>query len=34
MLDREVDELSLVQLIQRLQHLFEASTNTDDTYHE
>jgi len=33
-LDREVEDLTLVQLSQRLQQLFEASTNTDDTYHK
>jgi len=33
-LDREVEDLTLAQLTQRLQQLFEASTNTDDTYHK
>ena len=33
-LDRKVEDLTLAQLIQRLQQLFEASTNTDDTYHK
>jgi len=33
-LDREVEELSLAQLTQRFQQLFEASTNTDNTYHK
>jgi len=33
-LDREVEDLNLVQLTQRLQQLFEASTNTDNTYHK
>jgi len=33
-LDREVEDLTLPQLTQRLQQLFEASTNTDDTYHK
>ena len=33
-LDREVEDLSLAQFTQRLQQLFEASTNTDDTYHK
>jgi len=32
--DREVDDLTLAQLTQHLQQLFEASTNTDDTYHK
>jgi len=32
--DREVDDLTLAQLTQRLEQLFEASTNTDDTYHK
>jgi len=29
-----VEDLTLAQLIQRLQQLFEASTNTDDTSHK
>jgi len=33
-LEREVEDLTLAQLTQRLQQLFEASTNTDDTYHK
>ena len=33
-LDREVEDLTLAQLTQRLQQLFEASTNTDDSYHK
>ena len=33
-LDKEVEDLTLVQLTQRLQQLFDASTNTDDTYHK
>ena len=33
-LDREVEDLTLAQLTQRFQQLFEASTNTDDTYHK
>jgi len=33
-LDRELEDLTLAQLTQRLQQLFEASTNTDDTYHK
>ena len=33
-LDREVEDLTLAQLTQHLQHLFEATTNTDDTYHK
>jgi len=33
-LDREVEDLTLAQLTQRLQQLFEASRNTDDTYHK
>jgi len=33
-LDREVEDLTLAQLTKRLQQLFEASTNTDDTYHK
>jgi len=33
-LDREVEDLTLAQLTQRLQQLFEASTNTDNTYHK
>jgi len=33
-LDREVEDLTLAQLTQRLQQLFEASINTDDTYHK
>jgi len=33
-LDREVEDLTLAQLTQHLQQLFEASTNTDDTYHK
>jgi len=32
-LDREVEDQTLAQLIQHLQQLFEASRNTDDTYH-
>jgi len=32
-LDRAVEDLTLAQLTQRLQQLIEASTNTDDTYH-
>ena len=32
MLDREVEDLTLAQLTERLQQLFEVSTNTDDTY--
>ena len=31
-LDREVEDLTLAQLTQRLQQLLEASTNTDGTY--
>jgi len=31
-LDREVEDLNLAQLTQRLQQLFRASTNTDDTH--
>ena len=34
MLDREVEDLTLAQLTQRLQQLFEGSTNTDDIYHK
>jgi len=34
MLDRKVEDLTLAQVTQRLQQLFEASTNTDDIYHE
>jgi len=34
MLDSEVEDLTLAQLTQRFQQLFEASTNTDDTYHK
>ena len=34
MLDREVEDLTLAQLTQRLQQLFEAFTKTDDTYHK
>ena len=34
MLDREMEDLTLAQLIQRFQQLFEASTNTDDTYYK
>ena len=33
-LDRKIDDLSLVHLTQRFQQLFEASTNTDDTYYK
>jgi len=33
-LDKEVEDLTLAQLTQRFQQLFEASTNTDDTYHK
>jgi len=33
-LEREVEDLTLAQLTQRLQLLFESSTNTDDTYHK
>jgi len=33
-LDREVEDLNLAQLTQRLQQLFEASTNSDDTYYK
>jgi len=33
-LDREVEDLTLAKLTQRFQQLFEASTNTDDTYHK
>jgi len=33
-LDREVKDFSLAQLTQSLQHLLEASTNTNDTYHK
>ena len=33
-LDREVEDLTLSQLTQCLQQLFEASSNTDDTYHK
>ena len=33
-LDREMEDLSLAQLTQSFQQLFEASTNTDDTYHK
>jgi len=33
-LDREVEDLNLAQLTQRLQQLFEVSTNADDTYHK
>jgi len=32
--DRAVEDLNLAQLTQRFQQLFEASTNTDDTYHK
>jgi len=34
MLGREVEDLSLAQLTQLFQQLFEASTNTDNTYHK
>ena len=34
MQDREAENLGLVQLKNRFQQLFEASTNTDDTYHK
>jgi len=33
-LDREVEDVTLAQLTQRLQQLFEASTNIDDIYHK
>ena len=33
-LDREVEDLTLAQITQRLQQLFEASTNTDYTCHK
>jgi len=33
-LDKEVEDLTVAPLTQRLQQLFEASTNTDDTYHK
>jgi len=33
-LDREVEDLTLAPLTQRLQQPFEATTNTDDTYHK
>jgi len=33
-LDREVEDLTLAPLTQRLQQLFEASTNHDDTYYK
>jgi len=33
-LDTEEENLSLPQLTQRFQQLFQASTNTDDTYHK
>jgi len=33
-LDRELEDLTLAQVTQRLQQLFEASTNTDDSYHK
>jgi len=33
-LDREVEDLNLAQLTKRLQQLFEASTNTNNTYHK
>jgi len=32
--DRHMEDLTLPQLTQHLQQLFEASTNTDDTYHK
>jgi len=32
--EREVEDQTLAQLIQHLQQLFEASRNTDDTYHK
>jgi len=34
MLDKEVEDVTLAQLTQCLQQLFEASTNTEDTYHK
>jgi len=33
-LDREVEDLTLAQLTQRLEQLFEASARTNDTYHK
>ena len=33
-LDREEENLTLLQFTHRFQQLFEASTNTDDTYHK
>ena len=33
-LDREEENLTLAQVTPRFQPLFEASTNTDDTYHQ
>jgi len=33
-LDREVEDLTLAQLTQCLYQLFEAATNSDDTYHK
>ena len=33
-LDTEEENLTLPQLTHRFQHLFEASTNTNDTYHK
>ena len=33
-LDTEEENLTLPQLTHRFQQLFEASTNTDDTYHK
>jgi len=33
-LDREAEDLTVAQLTQSLQKLFEAPTNTDDTYHK
>jgi len=33
-LDTEEENLTLPQLAHRFQHLFEASTKTDDTYHK
>ena len=33
-LDTEEENLTLPQLTHRFQQLFEASSNTDDTYHE
>jgi len=33
-LDREGENLTLPQLTHRFQQLFEASTNTDNTYHK